>query len=262
MNLEKRLQHIVETKNLEVDDLMDLTNEMLTQIGDPNPKLRDDLIYTVFSKLLMNKSYSNEQLKTIANVILDDNHLFNDLNGASTSVYTRTFSVLILAPIIYLHRQELIFTESELRVIYQEVLRYFNSEQDLHGYTKEYGWAHSVAHTADVIDEFALCHELHKSDLEDILKAVQNKVAVGSYIYCHGEDDRLTIAIMSVLSRELLSEEELINWVNSFKELPKCDDWVEEFAKKTNIKNLLRSIYFSLAKEDKYPLLKETIIQY
>jgi hypothetical protein len=210
----------------------------------------------------MSGTLSNQQIKDVTNKLLDENHLFYGINEQSTKVYTRTFSVLMLAPIIYKHRKDKLFTAEELIEVFNKVVDYFVRENDLHGYSDEYGWAHSVAHTADVFDELTLCDELDKTHLDILLNVIKNKVAQSDYLYRHGEDDRLVTAINSLLSRGLHTNAEIIEWINSFKEKTNEETFIKNFAIKTNTKNLIRSLYFTLIKQEKFQEVCKAIENY
>lgn len=260
MELRERLTELKESRDYSKEDIMSVTEGMLDNIGDLDPVLRDDLIYTVFARMILNDVYSKEQLKHITQVLLDKDHLFCEINENSNKVYTRTFSVLMLAPLVYKHRQDPFYSSEEVNSLFTSVVDYFIQEQNLNGYNELHGWAHSVAHTADVFDELALCNEVSKADLSKLLDAIQRKIAVGSYVYRHGEDDRLVTALSSVFSRELFTNDEIIEWIRSFDDIPRYESFIESFASKTNIKNLMRSLYFTLFKESKFKEVCDYIV--
>ena len=80
-----------------------LTMDMLNYIGDIDPELRDDLIYTTFIKWVINDVYNKNDLYSILPIVLDENHLFYKIGEVGDSVFTRTFSVLMLPGILYTH---------------------------------------------------------------------------------------------------------------------------------------------------------------
>ncbi|NCF68860.1 MAG: DUF2785 domain-containing protein [Chloroflexi bacterium] len=54
-------------------------------------------------------------------------------SGADT-VFTRTFSMLIVASVLNAHRRHPSLPDSELQVIKSKILRYLKGEKDLRGY--------------------------------------------------------------------------------------------------------------------------------
>jgi hypothetical protein len=232
---------------------------MLEYLGDIDSELRDDLIYSVLSKWIIGKVFSKEQLRQILEIILDDKHLFYRIGERDTnSVFMRAFSALIIATIIYAHREERFLNNEELTGVKNKVIRYMNEEIDVRGYIAEGGWAHTAAHSADVLDELALCEELGSVEMLEILMTIKNKVCIDYHSYICYEDERLAYATNSLISRDLLSEEEISEWVRSFLEYKEKTAIPNHFYLITNIRNYLNSLYYRLP-IDRYKLVKETI---
>ncbi len=71
---------------------------MSGNIGPVDPELRVDLTYMVLANWIMDDVYDTDELKQLLNICLDDNHLHYKIGQTeSDSVFTRTFSALILA---------------------------------------------------------------------------------------------------------------------------------------------------------------------
>ncbi|MTI71627.1 MAG: DUF2785 domain-containing protein [Firmicutes bacterium] len=54
---------------------------------------------------MINDILTKKQIFEILNIVLDENHIFYKIGEIGDSVFTRTFSVLILPPIIYEHKE-------------------------------------------------------------------------------------------------------------------------------------------------------------
>ena len=134
-------------------ELYPLVLAMGEHTGDLDPELRDDLIYTILATWINRDVFDAKELKEILQVALNNDHLFLGLGETeSDAVFTRAFSILIVAPILEAHRRRPFLPDDELLVIKHKVLRYLAAEKDLRGYVAGKGWAHAVAHTADVLD--------------------------------------------------------------------------------------------------------------
>lgn len=235
-----------------------LIGSMLNNIGSLDPELRDDLIYSTLSQLISSHQINDQQLKNLITSVMDENHLFYKINEEDDlAIYTRTFSILIVASALYRHREKAVFSPQEIKELFSKVVDYCKLEKDLRGYVEDYGWAHSAAHTADTLDELAMCSELSKEALDQLLEMIRFKVATGAYTYKHQEDERLVTAVMSIMGRNILGEEDLIDWIKSFDALAAYEEPMQNYAMQLNIKNFLRSLYFRLIKcDDKSPLLR------
>ncbi|MBU5439642.1 DUF2785 domain-containing protein [Tissierella sp. MSJ-40] len=234
------------------ENALELALIMLRYIGDTDSELRDDLIYSVMSNWIVNDVFSVDELYKILGISLDDGHLFYNIGNIDDSVFTRSFSMLIVAAILYAHRKNNFLTKEDLGIVKDKLICYMRKEKDLRGYVDKKGWAHSVAHGSDALDEIAQCTEIDKEDLREILNIIYEKVEVDYYIYIHDEDERMITAVMSILNREMLSESEIISWIVGFRQnlkLGKYSDKNDNIY--INIKNFLRGLYFRILKEDK-----------
>lgn len=243
----------------------ELTLVMLEHLGDIDMELRDRLIYAVIFKWSVGGIYTKEQLKQTMAIILDDRHLFCGIGEMGTdSVFMRAFSILLAAIGIYLHRQEGCFTPEELKKIKDRIIDYMDREKDVRGYVEVGGWAHSTAHSADTVDELAQCEELEREELLQILQAIQKKVCIDYHAYICLEDERLSIAVNSLISRDILSEAEIAEWIRSFEDIKIEKIMPQRFYLISNMRNFLNSLFYRLS-ESKYDTIKiaisETILK-
>lgn len=251
--LKKRLQEIKMNDYQLPQEInyFDLTLKMLNNIGDVDPELRDDLIYLVLGNWILREVFSTNELQQILDILLDERHLFYKIGEKGTdSVFTRSFSVLMIPLILSIHINKPFLSKEEVKKIKTEVIRYVKEEQDVRGYVQNKGWAHSAAHGADALDELAKCNYLGKDDMLQILRAIQNKISINNYIYFNGEDERMTTAVVSVLKRKLLDDIEIKNWIEDLTQIEKTGDFSIDHKLKTNIKTFLRSLYFRILDDE------------
>jgi len=246
----------------DVIDTKDLTDYMLDNIGSPDPDLRDRLVYSTFSHLIISKKIDCSLLRGVVSKVLDDNHLFYKIDQKDDlAVFTRTFSVLIVAAALYRHRDEVVFSEDEIFGIYKKVIRYAKEEMDLRGYVDEYGWAHSAAHTADALDELALCAEIDRGKVCTILDTVKAKIVEPLSVFICEEDERLAVVCVSILERGVLSLGEIVSWIKSFNKGIDKGNYMENYSAKLNIKNFMRSIYFHVFKNEEYKEITKAVLE-
>src|SRR5512139_3207335 len=234
-------------------DYWRVTQDMLVHIGSLDPELRDDLIYTTFVKWARADRYTTDQYRALLAAALDERHLFFHLGERDTeAVFTRTFSALLGVFPIYHHRQQPFLTPAEVRGALDKVLDYFEHENDLRGYVEIKGWAHAVAHTADLLDELAQCEEIQHADLLRILAAIRAKAATAETFYTAEEDERLAYATLSLFGREVVTHDEVETWIKSFAPIERVGNWRQQHI---NTKHFLRSLYF----QSKYRHIAEWI---
>ncbi|TCI23442.1 DUF2785 domain-containing protein [Exiguobacterium sp. SL-9] len=182
---------------------------MLHHIGSTDPELRDQLIYTLFYRFIIeDEQLTNEQLTDLFNTTLKY-HLFHGIGeAASDTVFTRSFSTLLIALIVHQDRQQGFLSEPDLEMLKAKLLAYLDCEIDTRGYVPTKGWAHAIAHVADTFDELVLHPSLDETEFGEILEALWDKVMFPS-VYLHDEDERLLNPIFALLGRGM-DEHEII----------------------------------------------------
>ena len=260
--LKKKLKKVVENEYEVTGDIdyESLTNKMLDNIGALDPELRDDLIYMVLANWIMDDVYDNQELKQILNICIDDQHLFYKIGqNNDDSVFTRTFSALILAILFHKDNKIDYLEKLEFQSTASEVFKYFREEKDLRGYVKEKGWAHSAAHGADVLAEIADSKKANKNLLQKLLKAVIGKIHIKNYIYFNGEDERIASAVKNAIKNPDLDDESINKWFRELTDFEKIEDRNKYDTLIFNIKNILKSLYFEILSDqdlnDRYLIL-------
>lgn len=231
------------------DNLSEIIPDMLNHIGTTDSYLRDDLIYSAFGTWILKlKVIDQEQLRRILQEILTEQHMLYNIGEKNTdSVFRRSFSILLLPLILIAHRSQPFLAVPEIQQIKEKLLFFLENEQDLRGFVNEKGWAHSIAHAADALDDLAQCSELSKTDLAEILEAIRNVICVKDIGYIHGEDERIVTAVIAIIKRELISETEFAQWIQSLADhMLSVKSMPEKHVIRSNVKNFLQSLYFRL----------------
>ncbi len=230
--------------------------EMMPHIGSVDSELRDDLIYTCLATWVLAEEelFTEEHLKALLHISLDESHLFYKLGESRTdSIFTRSFSMLMLPLLLIAHRRRPYLTREELLEVKAKIFDYVQREKDLRGYVEEEdkGWAHAMAHSADALDDLALCKEMGVNDLREILTAIRGMVARPEVVYNFEEDERMVIPVKAALSRKILKEADVVEWLESFVPLTEeKEPFPSVYRQALNIKNFLRSLYFCAIKPE------------
>jgi hypothetical protein len=235
----------------------DLTSELIGYLGSTDPELRDEFAHDILAHWVLNGVYSPADLRAMIGPMADN--LTHGIGETGTdSVFLRAFSVLMLAAYVYYdnHKQPYL-TEPEVQRLLEQTLTYFSAERDLRGHVPGKGWAHSCAHTADLLDEFALNRYMTAADLERLLNAFADKVAAPTgFIYLYNEDDRMSFAALSAIKRGLLTPDQVAAWINRLAQVVERHErrviFTDPGAHSAyhNTKNFLRSLAIRLADED------------
>ena len=192
--------------------LDDLTTELVHMLGDPDPEVRDGIAYPVLTTWISEGVY-DDLLTGFGDGVSEG--LFTGLGEDRTdSVLRRSFSAIMLT--------EAVLRDHVARVVHSDAIfrwgdraaSWFVRERDLRGYIEGRGWAHSVAHGADLIGALARSQHFGKLELTVLLDVVADRLLTPTpYRLYHGEDDRLAFAIMAVLHRNTLGIGVLEPWI-------------------------------------------------
>ena len=234
-------------------DPAELIPAMLQYIGTTDSHLRDEFIYAAFCEwILDDELLAKEQLRTLLPVLLDDRHLLCGLGEKDTdSVFTRSFSVLVIPLLLTAHYTRGLFSADEINMVKQKLLYYLENERDRRGYVQGKGWAHTIAHTADALSDLVLCPETDRPIMLEILDAIRGVICVKDICYIHSEEERLVTAVIEVIKKRQVSEHDIIQWIQSFSvEALAVITFPERQMIRTNVKNFLQSLYFRLEWEE------------
>lgn len=230
-------------------DVFKTAMDMMRHIGSTDSDLRE-LIYDVFNKWIIKGIFTPSLMREILNKSLDGEHLFYKIGEKDTdSVFTRTFSVLIVPLALYMDQKQAYLTEDEIVNVKNKVISYLKLEEDLRGYVEGKGWAHSTAHGADALDDIAKSIFTGHDDLIEIIAAIKEKMCIEDYTYINEENERMAAAVLSVFERGLLKNEEIAYWINSFGSI-KTQGYNRSMHLAVNTKNFLKSMYFKIYNKD------------
>lgn len=242
--------------------LKSYTDLMLENIGDSNPLFRDNLIYTIFYYWILEKNYYNNiELQTLLTKLTDNNHLFYKIgNFEDHSVFTRSFSALVIALILSKHRKEPILDKEFFMKIKNDIVKYYSTEKDLRAYLDEFGWAHGAAHGADALGELIQCKESNDIVCKDVLKAIKTNLNNGIYIYSNEEDERIAVVIYIILQNHYLPEDIIYSWLS---DLSSVDARVsrQNYISFLNVRNLIRSLYFKTVHKGNFSEFEIKLLQ-
>ena len=238
-------------------NLEGLTKALFSYLGSTDPELRDEIAYTVYANWLKQDMYSKEEMQLHIDDLLGNLEKGIGEND-SDSVFLRTFSVLLLAEIVHNDNKKSLFEKEQIQTILDKGLWYLDAEKDPRGYIPIKGWAHSLAHTADLMMVLGRNRHLGEDELARMLSGIAHKIMRSSnYVYIHREDERLANAIVEILNRDLLDFGAVEQWVNSFVQTDMftfSGTFHEEISRVyQNTRNFLRSVHLQILGRDELP---------
>jgi hypothetical protein len=245
----------------EGESLPALTGELLNYLGSPDPELRDEFTLPILGYWMHRGLYTPDELRAMITQLTGN--LRAGLGEAgSDSAFLRSFSALFLAELVNYDNKHPFLEKPEALDLLNKALVYLSAENDMRGYEPVKGWVHPTAHTADLLMVLACNRHLDKKELERILNGIAAKlIHSDTGIYLYNEDERLVMAVIAALRRDLLAMSFLQKWLDSFVH-PDGKTWekahVSEQGQRAfyNVKTFLRSFYILLDKVENPPAIR------
>ncbi|HEX4203333.1 MAG TPA: DUF2785 domain-containing protein [Ktedonobacteraceae bacterium] len=239
------LRSLIE-KNFELPNDIDTFRfalALLPNFASTDEELRDELSYMLLSRGILDRGLlTAEQLQQLAMILLDDEHLFYRVGEIdSDSVFMRSFSNLIIAALLYTEAKDPLLPAETVHEIKTALLRYARVEKDWRGHVEGKGWAHTMAHLADALDECAQHPSMQASEREEILDLVGALAQLPQPLY-HEEDVRLAMVAYHIILGKQAGRDFLSTWIARCVVERTVD--VSTWTSATNVKNFLRSLYF------------------
>jgi hypothetical protein len=232
----------------------ELTPELLALLDSTDAFLRDEVAFEVLAAwIARDRRYSPPEMRALGDTLASN--LGAGLGEQDTdSVFLRSFSALVLDKVIEADNWQPCLEEADIRRWMEQGLAYVAAEQDLRGWVPGKGWAHALAHTADLLWVLAQNRYLGASDVERIFSAIAAKVTAPTrYVYLALEDERLAWAVWAGLRRDLLDIAFLQAWlgqiVSPFQAQRRSDIMTNPLSSNAyhNARVFLHSLYFQLA---------------
>jgi Protein of unknown function (DUF2785) len=234
-------------------DVLALARELALTASSTDGELRDDLGFEISARWIRR-----------ANVLGDDDvrsllalHLSNQLRdlgqGESDGVFLRSFSALHLAQIAARDRRHPFLTQAERAQLVQSACRVLREERDRRGWVEGKGWAHPIAHNADLLAQLALAPDLKPDEQRDMLRAIDAGLA-GTNLF--GENERLAAVLARLATRADFVEEDfehqLAQWSTAAEAVWQTKPFdVAAFHKSENAQALVRTVLLGIVLDPK-----------
>lgn len=214
-------------------------------VGNPDPQIRDGIVFEGLSYLVRNKKLSNETMTVLSTDMLEA------LNGPEDSGgYLKPFAALNLAELVRADRVDLYLTDLQRAELVTATVKYMSGISDYRGYDDVDGWRHGVAHTSDLALQFVLTDQIIEPQLRALRGAIAKQVSPDSeHAYIHGESERLARPVLYMARRGIISQADWDSWFVTLSDPSPFAEWGEVFtsekglAKLHNTKAFLNAVY-------------------
>lgn len=241
-----------------------LIKSMIIHIGSLDSELRDELIYGTFYEWILEKNLINHTLlKELLNECI--NHLLYKgiEENESDLVFTRSFTSLLIALILNRDNQDDFLSAEIIAEVKEKLVAYLSEERDVRGYVPVKGWAHSVAHMADTIDDLVKNPKLNRIFFIQIVNALWSTIIFqANHAFIHDEDERLLAPIFAMLELGL-QEREIVKLLRQLpNDLTERQSQLDEQHYRIllfNCKTFLKSFYIQTCSKPQHTVLHKSI---
>lgn len=221
---------------------------LLEHLGDPNPDIRDELVFTSLARGIQEELFTQEQFQFIATRIVSDDGLDKEIDKTGTSTLERSFRALIYANLLSADGNEhsLFYQvlQTDIRnTMLDQGLHYLSKEQDTTGFSSQYGWVHAFAHGADLLTE-VVCHpDFSASRIYEVFEILDPMFKRISIRFIDDEDWRLARVLYEPILQGKVEQATLASWIKSL-DFPIQER--EDFYKFSNFRSCLLEVYVQL----------------
>ena len=225
--------------------LDDLTAELVTMLGSPDPRLRDRVGYATLATWIERGVY-DELLTGLGDGMAAG--LENGLGDrANDTVFRRSFSALLLGACVARDNAQRLLPENQILRWGDRIAAWYVRELDLRGYIPGKGWAHAAAHGADAIGVLARSEAFGVAELTVMLDVLADRLLLPTdELFVTGEPDRMAAAAVEVLHRNLVPLSVLEPWVGRLAHAGTAAVDGDAFRTGHNVQAFLRALHLQL----------------
>ena len=219
-------------------------------IGNPNPEIRDDLVFNLFGQFIFEQLITRVQLRWMIEKMNVTNSLEFRIEETGSVTACRSFSALVMGMILQVDGDQTsgydsCLTTSERTTWMQNGIRYLTREQDRTGYDEKLGWVHAFAHGADLLGTIISHPKCTQEYVVEALEVISDIFQKSQQPFIDEEEKRLGLAIFFGIESGNLSQKLLCEWMKKqrFEEL---DGSRENYYRLAMYKSFLATIYFRM----------------
>jgi hypothetical protein len=242
--------------------LGDLTAELTRMLGDPDPAVRDGTAYPTLLTWVDRGVY-DDLLAGLGDGMAVGLSVGLGEQGTDT-VFRRSFSALVLGECIARDNLRPLLPGGKILEWGDRLATWLLRERDLRGFVPGKGWAHAVAHGADSLATLAGSPHLATPELTVLLDVIADRLLLPvDRLFTSGEPDRLALATMNVLRRNVVPLRVLEPWIarlTAAAATRSSYDDRDPHLVGGNAESLLRALYLQLSLGPRPPQVRSDLL--
>ncbi len=224
-----------------------LAIRLLGCLDDPEPAIRDGVVFEGLSKWLRGKALAP------ATILALDESLRKTLGGEKDAAGFRLpFAALVLSEVARADRIEPVFPDASRAALVDLAASSLTRVTDYRGFEPREGWRHGVAHGADLVLQLSVNPKVGSDGVSRLMDAIRSQVApAGPVFYTFGEPERFARAVVFTYRRGVLDAAFWDSWFASIASPGPLANWgsafqsLEGLAKRHNTLAFLHALAFA-----------------
>jgi hypothetical protein len=217
---------------------------LVIALSSPDPQVRDDLAVTTLTRwIATDHRLSQQAMRDLhRQATAPDGPLATLGDRDSDTVFGRSFTVLLLTLLHAGDNATAYLDDSQWHDSVAALVRVGQGELDLRAHVPGKGWAHAIAHAADLADELARSSRCTNDVAHDVLRALSGLVNRLEHAFLGEEEDRVAMAVASLITGGHASVADLRRLAG----IDPGDPMKLPAAQRANWKSVARSLFFRL----------------
>lgn len=238
-----------------------LAKQLLHCLASPDPILRDNIAFTALSQWLRANDFGAEFYQTIYATLLN----VLESNVIDENAVYQSFAMLMVSEVARVDRKTPFLNNEQRDHLVDVGTGFLKSIEDYRGYDSNFGWRHSVAHTADLMLQLSLNPSIKKQHLHKMLKAISTQVvAKKNHSYIFGEAKRLAMPVIYIFLNNDLTIEEWQLWLSNVTSASPLKTWGDAYASQQGLSKIHNTqsflfAFYALIKNSKNERLSEMV---
>lgn len=188
-------------------------------IADPDPKLRDGVVFEALSRWLRASALGAETVRTL------ERRLRTVLSAPDPQGFGRPFAALVLSEVARADRLAPMLDDDAREALAAAAADYLSNVDDYRGFDPVEGWRHGVAHGADLVLQLAPNAALDGHQIRALRDALTRQMAPPGVAYVFGEPDRLARAAFYLHRSNKLDRDDWQRWLATLVDPAPLASW-------------------------------------
>lgn len=240
-------QDLVELKQTEFDmagpERNGLAVALLDCLADPDPEIRDGIVYEGLATWLRGKLLESATIDVIYERLQEDLAGNGDADG-----FLQPFAALVLSEVARTDRTGDSFTPGRREALVEAAASYMTGINDYRGFSETEGWRHGVAHGADLVLQLVLNEHIGATQVDRLVTAVLTQVApAGEIFYIYGESNRLARAVYYARSRDVVDDKRWQEWLQAVSDPEPLETWNNAYSSQAGLARRHNTLGFLMA---------------